>query len=247
MGAPINTAAFVRSRLAAFPLFFVLTEQELDLLASALRSVSFRKGARVFEEGAPGDCCYVLVEGRAKVVLNSANGGEVLVNDVVPGNLVGELALIDGFPRSAALVAVEPSHFFAIPKAVFDTLRKNPRFQQELLAYVARWVRERTDHVRRVTTAPSKMRIAWCLVQIAAREGRREGKITVIPRKQHQEVADMVGCTRETVSRELARLKRSMHVSWDRHTMRVDVDALRRAVRSELLAMDAREQQQRSR
>ena len=243
MGAPMNTAAFVKGRLRAFPLFSELTEIELDVVASAIRPVSFRKGARIFEEGASGDCCYVLVDGRAKVVLNSANGSEVLVNDIVPGSLVGELALIDGSPRSAALVAVEPSHLYAIPKGAFDTLRSNPAFQQTLLTHVTRWVRERTSHVRRVTTAPSKMRIAWCLDQIAAREGKREGKITIIPRKQHQELADMVGCARETVARELGKLKRKQYVSWDRHTMRFEVDALRGVIGAELLALDARQQQ----
>src|SRR5688572_28926513 len=124
MGVPMNTVA-VKSRLSSLPLFSELTEREWDLLASAVRSVSFRKGARIFEEGAPADGCYVLTAGRAKVVLNSTNGSEVLVNDIVPGDLVGELALLDGFPRSAALVAVEMSHFFVIPRTVFDTLRQN--------------------------------------------------------------------------------------------------------------------------
>jgi CRP-like cAMP-binding protein len=85
------------------------------------------------------------------------------------------------------------------------------------------------------------MRIAWCLDQIAAREGTRDGKNTVIPRKHHQELADMAGCTRETVARELGRFRRKMWVSWDRRTMRFELETLRRIIRSELLVPDARQ------
>src|SRR5688500_18771839 len=109
MGAPMSTGV-IKGCLSAVPLFSDLTGTELDFLAAAARSLTFRKGARIFEEGTPADCCYVVTSGRAKVVLDSADGVEIVLGDLSPGDLVGELALLDGFTRSAALVATEACH-----------------------------------------------------------------------------------------------------------------------------------------
>lgn len=223
----------VKRYLRAVALFADLSESELDVLASAARDVVFRKGARVFEEGTPADCCYVLTAGRAKVVLESEDGVEILLDDLVPGSLVGELALLDGFTRSAALVTIEPSHFLRIPATAFDRLRSNVAFERKLVARVTSVLRDTNEHVRRVSSGPSVTRVAWCLGRIARREGRRDGKSVVIPKKAHQELAGMAGCTRETVTRALSTLKRKKYVSWDTQTMRLE-DGLQRYIHAEL-------------
>ena len=233
MATPMSTSV-VKGCLSAVPLFSDLTDKELDFLASVARSMTFRKGARIFEEGAPADCCYVLTSGRAKVVLDSEDGVEILLGDVSPGDLVGEVALLDGFTRSAALIATEASHLIRIPAAAFDTLRSNLSFERKLVARVTSALRDTNEHVRRVSTGPSITRVAWCLGRIARREGKRDGKAMIIPKKPHQELAGMAGCTRETVSRALGALKRKKYVTWDTHTMRLEVDGLQRYIRSEL-------------
>jgi CRP-like cAMP-binding protein len=77
-------------------------------------------------------------------------------------------------------------------------------------------------------------RVAWCLARLARQEGKRDGTAVVIPRRKHQELADMVGCTRETVSRKLETLKRKRCVLWDKQVMRLDLEGLQRFVRSEV-------------
>jgi CRP-like cAMP-binding protein len=238
MVAPMSIAA-IKGHLSAVPLFSALSDAELDFVASSVRSAVFRKGARIFEEGAAADCCYVLIAGRAKVVQNTADGDEHLVTDVIPGDLSGEIALLDGFPRSAALVAAEVSEFFVIPAAVFHTLRKNPAFERRLVGHVTSRLRDRTDHVRRVATGPSIQRVAWCLGSIAMREGRRDGGVVIIPKKPHHELAGMAGCSRETVTRALSVLKRKKYVSWDAQTMRLEMERLQRYIRDDMTA-DAR-------
>lgn len=136
MGLPMSTAA-VKDRLKAVPLLARLGDKELDLLASAARHVSYRKNARIFEEGSSADCCYVLTSGRTKVVLNSEDGAEVLLGDLAEGDMVGELALLDGFARSAALVAIEPCCFLLIPAPAFERLRANVAFERKLVAQLA--------------------------------------------------------------------------------------------------------------
>ena len=232
MSAAMSTPA-IKTRVATVPLFSSLSSPELDRLASGCRSVTFRRGTRIFEEGSLADCCYLLVDGRAKVVLDSEDGSEVLLGDVFPGDLVGEVALLDGSTRSAALVATVPSLFIVIPAGVFHQLRANPAFEKGLVARVMSTLRKSTDHVRRVSSGSALVRVAGCLVHIATREGKREGKLVIIPKKPHHELAGMAGCTRETVSRALSALKGKKLASWDAQTMRLELDGLQRYIRSQ--------------
>ena len=218
----------IKGTLRALSLFAVLPDPELELLAASVRSARYRKGARLFEEGSVADCCYVLTAGRAKVVLNLDDGGEARLNEVAPGDLVGEVALLGGFPRSAALVALEPCHAIVIPERAFDLLRRNPSFERTVVKHVAETLRESTQHVLRVSSGSSLARVARCLNAIATREGTRDGTMVIIKKTPHHELADMAGCARETVSRALSALKRKQCLSWDASTMRLDVDRLRR-------------------
>jgi CRP-like cAMP-binding protein len=232
MGLPMSMAA-IRSHLGAVALFADIGQPELDRLAAAARFVTYRKHARIFEEGSSAECCYLLTAGHARVVLNCDDGDEVLLAEIQPGDLVGELALLDGCARSAALVAAELCHLIVIPAPAFQLLRANKAFEQRLVSQVTSALRDRSEQVRRVATTSSVARVAWCLGRIASREGRREGRIVVIPRKRHQELAGMAGCTRETVSRALSVLKRKQCLSWDAAVMRLQIDGLRRYIRLE--------------
>jgi CRP/FNR family cyclic AMP-dependent transcriptional regulator len=223
------TRAALKAALVQVPLFSDLTAQELALLVSTVRSLTTRKSTRVFEEGAAADCCYVMTSGRARVVV--AGDGEIVVSTVQAGTLVGELALIDRAPRSASLVAVEPSHFVVVPAASFEALRRNPAFERRVVARVVATLRESTEHVRAVSVPSSLARLAWCLGRLARHEGEPDGRHVAIPRRTHQDLAEMIGCSRETVSRKLEFMRRRKWVSWNRQTMRLDLHNLQRLAR----------------
>ena len=233
MAIPMSKAV-IKEKLSAVPLFSTLSDPQLDSLSSATRSVPFLKGARVFEEGAPADCCYVLVSGRAKVTLESEDGVEIVLSEVAPGDLVGEVALLDGFPRSAALVAMERCYFLRIPAPALDALRSTVAFERKLVAHAMATLRDTTERVLRFSTGPSIIRVVWCLWRIARREGRRDGKAMIIPKKSQQQLAGMSGCTRETVNRLLHDLKDDNCVTWDARTMRLDIQGLQRYLRMDL-------------
>ena len=218
----------VKGSLAVLAPFSELSEVELDTLAGGARSVTVRKNARVFEEGAPADCCMVLTSGRAKVVLSGDNGSDILLRIIRAVSLVGEVALLDRSTRSASLVAMEQCHFIRIPAPLFDQLRRNAGFENRLVARVASMLRDASDQVRGVSTFPAISRVAWCLGRIARQEGRVDGATVVIPRLAHQELAEMTGCSRETVSRALNVLKRKKCISWDDSNVRLDLDVLQR-------------------
>lgn len=233
MAAPMSRAA-IKDWLRAVPLFAALTDEELEMLASTARSLSARKNARVFEEGSPADCCFLVTSGSAHVLLGGGGDTEIILGTVKPKSLVGEIALCDRSTRSASLVATTDCRFIRIPIASFEKLRQNPRFEDKVVAHVISTLRGANDQVRGMSAVSTIARVAWCLGRIARQEGERDGTGIVIPRKKHQELAEMVGCSRETVSRKLEILKRKKYVSWDKHTMRLDIDGLQRYLRGEL-------------
>jgi CRP-like cAMP-binding protein len=142
--------------------------------------------------------------------------------------LVGELSLLDGAPRSAGLVALSDCRLIQLPKGAFDLLRRDPAFEDELFHHIGRMLRRATEQLRVSYTYSSTERVAWCLARLAARSGPRIGDtIAISPKPSHQELADMVGCTRETVSRALLRLKTLRCLSWDADALHLNERAFR--------------------
>lgn len=227
MPAPMTTAT-KKEWLKSVPLFSGLSETELTALAAAAASLAVPRHGRVFEEGSAGDCCYVLTAGEARVVVAAGSDSEVLVATIRPRMVVGELALLDGSPRSAALVASQSCRFIRIPAAAFLQLRNNAAFEQQLVRHVASRLRETNEQIQGVTRGSSIARVAWCLSRVAREEGTLDGGGILMPKKAHQELAEMVGCSRETVTRALAMLKRRRCVSWSGKMMRLEIEPLQR-------------------
>jgi CRP-like cAMP-binding protein len=224
--------------LVAVPLLTALSPADLDLLVSSARSVSFKKGARIFEEGSSADCCFVLTSGKARVVLSGTGGTEILLNILIPPVLIGEIGLLDRSTRSASLVAAEPCHVIRINGAAFQSLRANRAFEDRLVAELVATVRRSDDRVRVISSFPTVKRVAWCLGRVASVSGRRDGSYIVLPRTSHQELAEMAGCTRETVTRAIQMLRKKKYVAVDSLTIRIDTDAMQRYLTSELTVPD---------
>jgi len=229
MAAPMTRAA-IKNWLKVVPLFSELSGDELEMLSSTARSVTAKKRARIFEEGAPGDCCFVLTSGRARVVISGPGDSEITLATLRPKDLVGEIALLNRSTRSASLVAAEECHFIRIPAESFERLRKNSSFENKVVAHISATLRRANDQVRGMASDSTIARVAWCLDRIARHEGTLDGTVAVISRKTHQELAEMIGCARETVSRKLEALRRKKCLSWDKNTMRIDLEMLQRYV-----------------
>jgi CRP/FNR family transcriptional regulator, cyclic AMP receptor protein len=232
MSVPMSHTV-IKEWLRAVPLFSELSDAELAMVASASRSQTSRKGACTFEEGASADCCYVLTAGKAKLVLSAEGGAEIILGVVTPKGIVGEVALLDDSTRSADLIAIEECHF-RIPKSSFDALRRNPKFEQRVVAHVVSLLRDANDQVRITACLPSISKVAWGLARIARWEGTRRGAFVIIPKRPHHELAEMTGCSRETVTRALAGLKRKKWVTWNDDIMTLDVEGLQRILRRDL-------------
>jgi CRP-like cAMP-binding protein len=224
----------MKSCLVAVPILTALSPADLDMLVSTARSVPFKKGARIFEEGSHADCCFVLTSGKARVVLAGSGGTEILLNILTPPALIGEIGLLDHSTRSASLIAAEPCHLIRISGAAFQALRANRTFEDRLVAGLIATGRRSDDRVRAISSFPTVKRVAWCLGRLASVAGRREGSDIVLSRTPHQELAEMAGCTRETVSRALQMLRKKKYVAVDSQTMRIDIAAMQRYLMTEL-------------
>jgi len=217
------TVAAIEAVLGRVPLFEGLPEEDLHMLGNGASAVVLRRGGRLCEEGALADACFVVVEGRLKVVLSGRAGSEFIIGMLGPSALAGEVALIDGSARSASLVAAEPCRVIRVPKRCFDALRKRPAFEARLLVHVAATLRRATERLRAIYAFDTVDRTLWCLAQLARERGQEDGSLVVItPKPAHQELAEMAGCSRETVTRAFVRLKKLKRLTWDARSLRLD-------------------------
>lgn len=198
-----------RSHLEGVPLFAELSDAELDLVLEASRLAAYPKENIVFNEGDPGDAFFVLIAGRVKLTLLGSEGQETILAILEPPSFFGELALLDGAPRSATAVTLSKSTFLRVSRERFGgLLLDHPALATKLATHLARCLRDANDQIRSLSMFDAYGRILRCLLKLAARHGAREGKRLVLkPRPPHHELAHMIGCSRETVSRAMTVLQ----------------------------------------
>jgi CRP/FNR family transcriptional regulator, cyclic AMP receptor protein len=189
-------------------LFSELSEAELKQIAETAVTLRRARNQIIFDEGDSADFLLVLTKGRAKVVLVGDGAEEIILNLIEPFRVVGEIALLDRSTRSARLVALEDCQFIKLPVTSFDTLRNSNRaFAAKIIANVTATLRESNDQLRVICTYRSLGRVAWCLDRLVRRKKINGGSAMLNPCPKHHELAQMTGCSRETVSRALKTLK----------------------------------------
>ena len=108
--------------LAAVPLFGGLDEDGLASLIRGMRVRRFRRGETIFHVGDPGDALFIVVSGSIKITLPAETGDEAILATLRPGDFFGELALLDGAPRSATAIAIEATEMYMLPRDRFRDL-----------------------------------------------------------------------------------------------------------------------------
>ncbi|MBM3899107.1 MAG: Crp/Fnr family transcriptional regulator [Gemmatimonadetes bacterium] len=221
---PHATAEF----LASVPLFRSLSAEELAVFAQLIRSRDYAKGSVILFEDDPGDAFFLVRSGRVKVVLMAANGREVILGILGVGEHFGELALIDGQPRSAHVIAMENASLFVLRRADFrQRVEQNPAVAWALLLELSRRLRRADEKIGALVLLDVPGRIARLLLEHAA-EG--DGQLIDKP-LTHQTIAHLVGASRETISRTLRDFVESGWISTERRRIRIlDRQALERRV-----------------
>ena len=191
--------------LRGIPLFSKVHDEDLEALARVVIERRFPKNTTIVEEGLPGDYMYVIREGRVKVTKASDDGREKLLSFVEVGGFFGDMALFDQEPRSASVKTLEDCRVLALSRRdVLDILRRSPDFALAVINALIGRLRETDEQASSLSFQRVKARTQGLLDRIAKPEpdGRR-----VTPALTHQQIADMIGTSRETVTRVVKQLK----------------------------------------
>jgi CRP/FNR family transcriptional regulator len=193
--------------LRSSALFSHLDEITLANVAERLTSRRFRRGEVVFHEGDPGDALHIVVAGRVKIGRLSPGGGEAIVASLGPGEVFGELVLLDGAPRSASATALEATDTLTLDRSAFVALVDgDPAFRWALFAGIADHHRRLTDQLAETHFLDLAGRLARQLARLA-RSGRPVGDGISLGRLYTQsELAAMIGGTRPRVNRLIGEL-----------------------------------------
>jgi len=185
--------------LRRIPLFAELDDETLESVARNSQPRRFKRGEIVVHEGDPSDALFVIRSGTAKVSLSDESGKEVTLNLLGPGEFFGELALLDASSRSATVSAQTPIVVDAISRSAFEAcLQGHPDLALTLARGLAQRVRELSESVRTLALLDVYGRLVRALTGLAV---ERDGEHVIEQRVTHQELANMVGASREMVSR----------------------------------------------
>ena len=206
--------------LAGVPFFSGLAEDDLEQIAEHATPESFRRGALIISDGDPADALYVVINDRVKVFLGSDDGKEVVLTILGPGESFGEIALLDEEPRSASVAAMEKTTVLVIRRDRFlELLRENSDLSWAMIRSLSHLVRRLTGSVQSLALNDVYRRI----VEILEQRGVFEGEVRVInERLTHQLLADMVGASREMVSRIMSDLVKGGYLTVSRDQIRIN-------------------------
>jgi CRP/FNR family transcriptional regulator, cyclic AMP receptor protein len=201
--------------LRSVPLFAGLEEGELERFSQVAVPRSFPAGTRVFHEGDSSDACYIVSEGSFRVTREHSDGRAITLATLGPGEIFGELAMLDGDTRSASAESITDGTLLALPaNDVRSLLGRNPEIALKLVAGLVRRLRAANMRLSRQSFQTVPSRVAGILAQLS-REGQDSGpdgdgemqEVTI--RMNQTDLAQLAGTSRESVSRFLAELERA--------------------------------------
>jgi CRP-like cAMP-binding protein len=196
--------------LRSVPIFSELSEEDITSLARLALRKRYPKDTVVFFENEEGDFFFTILEGRIKVTILGDDGREVILSVLGPGDFFGEMALLDNEPRSATAIAVEESELLSLHRNDFQSvLNDNRSITSALIRVLSARLRRANHQISTLALLDVYGRVARVIVDMAREEGKRlrDGRIA-FRRATHQEIANRIGTTRETVTRMLKDLER---------------------------------------
>ena len=214
-------------------LFSHLSDAQLALLAEQSREQRFERQALLMHEGERGETMCVIVDGEVRVFVSDENGRELVLHQLGPGAVIGDLALIDGAPRSASVVAVEPTRALAIARdGLIECIGASPEFALAIMRSLTARLRQATEGSRSLALDNVYRRLADKLRELAGVDaehaggpqpdpGAADGSVEAAPdavpalprRYSHQELGNLIGASREMVGKVMAELVKGEYVA----------------------------------
>jgi CRP/FNR family cyclic AMP-dependent transcriptional regulator len=196
--------------LGNVPLFQGLCEEELNTIQLHAVPKTYRKNTVIIEKGDESTSLYILLDGKVKVYVSDDQGKEIILNTQGPGEYLGELALLGESPRTASVMTLEDSRFLVITKRAFlECLSNNPNIALNLIKGLVRRVSALTESVSNLALRGVYGRLSNTLMEHASEE---DGRL-VTQRLTQQDIANLVGSSREMVSRIFKDLKAGGYIS----------------------------------
>lgn len=229
---PTADSQFALEALQRCALFAGVDEPTLVAIARTLRVRRFRRGEIIFHQSDPGDSLHIIESGAVKIALPSPEGAEAIIATLRRGDFFGELALLDGAPRSATAAALEPTETLVLSREQFRTLIETaPGLRDALYAALAHELRRLTGHVEELHFLDLAGRLAMRLVRLARdAEPNAAREISLDWPFTQEDLANMIGGTRQSVNRLLSGLVDDGLIRIERDTLVItDVDRLARS------------------
>ena len=187
--------------LKAVPFFTSLNDRELDVVRSVAAEKSYQKNAVVLTEGEMGDSLYMIQSGKVKVFIGDEDGREIILKILSAGDFFGEMSMIDKQPRSASVTTIEASTFLVLTHAAFEKcIELAPRIGNMVMQILAQRVREADRKIGTLALMDVYGRVASTLLELSVYS---DGKLMVGEKLSQQDLANMVGASREMVNRIL--------------------------------------------
>ena len=188
------------------PLFSALDDASAASLRASMNGIKISKGQVLFKEGDPGDKLFVVVEGKLKLGTSSGDGRENLLSILGPGDMFGELSLFDPGPRTATATAVVDSRLLALANdQVIGWVTAHPDVSLQLLKRLSQRLRRANDVLSDLVFADVPGRVAKAIIELGERFGtKKDDGLHVNHELTQEELAQLVGASRETVNKALA-------------------------------------------
>jgi len=193
--------------LRTIPLFAAVGDDDIESIAELLIERRVPKDHTIVEEGLAGDYMYVIREGEVKVTKLSGDGREKILGLLGPGDFFGEMALLDNAVRSASVKSLTETRIVALSRSDFlKELRHSPDLAMAVIQELTHRVRQMDEQASSLSFQRVKERTQGLLRRMAKQKTSIEGRCAT-PALTHQQIADMIGTSRETVTRVVKRLK----------------------------------------
>ena len=200
--------------LSQIPMFSMLEKDDLESLASVTVEREYEKGRVVFFEEDSGDALFVILDGSVKVTISSEEGREIILTVLAKHDFFGEMSLLDNQPRSATVIAVDHAELLVLRRRDFLMIvKKKPHVLIALLGIITARLRKANRQIGNLALHDVYGRVARVFLEMASQYGERQedGRVA-FKRPTHQDIAGMIGATRETVSRMIKDLDKRGYI-----------------------------------
>jgi CRP/FNR family transcriptional regulator, cyclic AMP receptor protein len=199
--------------------FADLADDDISQLMSAAKKRTFRAGEVIFHREDPGQVLYMIKEGKVKICIISPDGQEISLAVFGKGEYFGEFSLLDGQPRSADAIAMERVECYTLQRSDFqNAIMKNPKIAIKVMEALIQRLRNTDEMVEDLIFLDVYGRVAKKLLELGDAHGIKTGDGTLIDvRLTQQELASMVGASRESVNKVLGYFTEKDFISTDKH------------------------------